>query len=73
MKMFQVPLTDLYDDDEEEEEGSVVEDVEDELQQEVWRQRPRVQERHQLAVQRVHQLGRQGAALAACLVHHLIH
>ena len=41
--MFQVPLTELDDDDEEEEEeGSVVEDVEDELQQEVWRQRPRV-------------------------------
>ena len=40
--MFQVPLTDLDDDKEEEEEGSVVEDVEDELQQEVWRQRPRV-------------------------------
>ena len=38
--MFQVPLTELYK--EEEEEGSVVEDVEDELQQEVWRQRPRV-------------------------------
>ena len=37
--MFQVPLTDLDDD---EDEGSVVEDVEDELQQEVWRQRPRV-------------------------------
>ena len=70
--MFQVPLTDL-DDDDEEEEGSVVEDVEDELQQEVRRQRPRVEERHQLAVQRVHQLGRQGAALATCLVHHLIH
>ena len=38
--MFQVALTELHDD--EEEEGSVVEDVEDELQQEVWRQRPRV-------------------------------
>ena len=39
--MFQVPLTEL-DEEEEEGQGSVVEDVEDELQQEVWRQRPRV-------------------------------
>ena len=38
--MFQVPLTDL--DEAKEGQGSVVEDVEDELQQEVWRQRPRV-------------------------------
>ena len=38
--MFQVPLTEQGD--EEEGQGSVVEDVEDELQQEVWRQRPRV-------------------------------
>ena len=33
---------DVDEEEEEEGQGSVVEDVEDELQQEVWRQRPRV-------------------------------
>ena len=49
----------------------VIQDVEDQLEHQVGRQGPGVEEGHQLAVQAVHVGGGQGGAPRPRLVHHL--